>query len=110
MSTPIQSPQGAAAAPPTQPPRSRGPARLSQPTAAAPAVLVDTLPSGPPPQLLEEVHAAGALFDQLVARGYRLTFESGEGGALLHGPDGSAQRMTLADVVRLASGEVKVTG
>jgi|GEM_PF-7038491 len=73
-----------------------------------PAVVVDTVSAQPPPELLTEIEGAARLLDALESRGITVSF--GAGQAVLTAADGSTRRLSLAEAVRLAAGELQLEG
>jgi hypothetical protein len=55
-----------------QPPRAAAPAAAAQP--ASESVTVDTMPSTPPPEVLDAIGAAAKAYDRLTANGVQLHF------------------------------------
>jgi hypothetical protein len=75
MSSPITPPQGPAAtraATPTLP--SAASIAAAEPASAAPAVALDTLPTSPPREVLDQMESAAQIHDQLSAQGRELRF------------------------------------
>jgi len=84
--------------------RSARPAPPPQTTDAA--VLVDTIPPEPPAELLDQIAVAGQIWDRLTSRGTTISFS--QSGATVRTANGAERRLSLADVVRLASGELQL--
>ncbi|HST56905.1 MAG TPA: hypothetical protein VLJ42_13540 [Solirubrobacteraceae bacterium] len=120
MSSPILPPQG-----PFGPTASRLPAHTqggkrpaaSSPTQAAQAgahvgaaVSLDTFPSSPPAQVLDEIKAAGESYDRLQAHGRELCFspdeQSGELTIKVRDLDGNTLRtVSASEAVDIAAGK-----
>ncbi|MEA2449462.1 MAG: hypothetical protein QOG63_1394 [Thermoleophilaceae bacterium] len=58
-------------------------AKAAAPVQATAAVTVDTLPASPPPQVLEEMHAAAKVADTLHAQARELHFEAAGSGRVV---------------------------
>ncbi|HWX44137.1 MAG TPA: hypothetical protein VNY52_02320 [Solirubrobacteraceae bacterium] len=82
MSSPITPPQGAPAARPVLPLGMARPSVASpgaaKSTAAQPAVSLDTLPSSPPQEVLDQMAGAAQTYEQLSAQGRELRFARDE--------------------------------
>ncbi|MFI5005307.1 MAG: hypothetical protein ACHQE6_09875 [Solirubrobacterales bacterium] len=81
MSSPITSPQAPAARPvlPTEAARpSAGPPGAGAPSALEPAVSLDTLPSSPPQEVLDQMASAAQTHEALSAQGRELRFSRDE--------------------------------
>lgn len=78
MSSPIAAPQGSTSAPPLGEIRAGSPLASSQgaqrSAAAQSAVTLQTLPSSPPPEVLEQMAGAAQRYDELTAQGRELRF------------------------------------
>ncbi len=82
MSSPITPPQGPAAARPVLPTEAAGPSAAPQgagaPSALEPAVSLDTLPSSPPQEVLDQMASAAQTHEALSAQGRELRFSRDE--------------------------------
>lgn len=115
MSSLIQPPQGAAGAPAiSAPPRSgsnrRAPARSAASVSGEAPVSVDTVPTSPPPEVLEQVRAAGRAYERLQAQGLQVRYShdpsSRKTTATLLDRSGAVLRtLSPSEVVKLAEGE-----
>jgi hypothetical protein len=83
MSSPIAAPQGSNPVRPVAEIRAAGPlagAQSTQPSQASqsPAVSLQTLPSSPPPEVLDQMASAAQRYDELTAQGRELRFARDE--------------------------------
>lgn len=82
MSSPIAAPQGSTAPAPLGEIRAKSLLAASQGTqrsaATQPAVALQTLPSSPPPEVLEQMADAAQRYDELTAQGRELRFARDE--------------------------------
>lgn len=116
MSSLIQPSQGLSGAPATSAPPKPGSARRprTQPAATAAAkseapVSLDTVPSSPPPEVLEQVRAAGRAYEQLQSQGLEVRYShdpaSRKTTATLHDRSGALLRtLSPSEAVKLAQG------
>lgn len=114
MSSPILPPQGPTSSrPPLAPSASR---RLTSvnPSAATvgsePTVSVDTFPSSPPPEVLDQMAAAASAYESLRAQGHELHFSHDlQGGGIaieLHDREGNVVRnVSPSEALELAGGK-----
>lgn len=106
---PSQGPSGVPAPPPPKPGSSRrAPQAGSTPKSEAP-VSLDTIPTSPPPAVLEQVQAAGKSYEALKAQGFvvRYTHDSGsrKTTATLHDRSGAVVRtLSPSEAIELAAG------
>jgi hypothetical protein len=114
MSSPILPPQGPTSSrPPLAPSSSRHLTSVSPSAPAAgsePTVSVDTFPSSPPPEVLDQMAAAAATYESLRAQGHELHFghdpQSGRLAIELHDRDGNAVRdVSPSEALELAGGK-----
>ena len=110
--------------PVTPVPGSRGPSEPMSPAPAHPgdptgfaveleaverALTVDARTASPPPGLLEQVAAAGAVHDRLAAEGVHVSFSAANvgrpGAVMLQAADGSARSISLSEAGDIAAGK-----
>lgn len=83
----------------------------SPPTTAAgePSVYVDTFPTSPPPEVLDQVTAAGQVYEQLSSQGHALHFstddQSGETQIEVRDHSGNTLRtLSASEAIEIAAG------
>lgn len=107
---PSQGPSGVPAAPPPKPASSRRAAPQAAAMAKSEApVSLDTIPTTPPPAVLEQVDAAGRAYEGLKAQGFEVRYSHDAGSrrttATLHDRSGAAVRtLSPSEAVELAAG------
>ena len=115
MSSPIPPPQGLEGVIATQAPHTA--AGSGQPEAATaatviqgPSVQVDTIPSSPPAEVLQQITAAGRAYERLRAAGQEVHFSEGADGGLARAEirdlkTGAVRTLSAAEALELAAGE-----
>jgi len=84
-------------------------ASTTAPSAADDAVRVDTTPSQPPPEVMDQIASASAAYDRLTASGHRLHFDvdqsTGGVSIQLHGTQGNVLgTLSPSQVLDVAAG------
>jgi hypothetical protein len=113
MSSPILPPQGPISARTNLTPASSKRVSSTGPLAGAssgPPVSVDTFPSSPPPEVLDQMSAAANTYESLRAQGHELHFahdnQSGRIAIELHDRDGNSVRtVSPSEALEIAGGK-----
>ncbi len=114
MTSPILPPQGSSSTRPALAPGSSR--RISVPTSTAsagsvePTVSLDTFPSSPPPEVLDQIAATAQAFENLRSQGHELHFshdeQSGRATIELRDRDGNSLRaVSPSEALEIAAGK-----
>lgn len=114
MSSPILPPQGPGSTRPTFAPgasrRIGAPTSATRASAAEPTVSVDTFPSSPPPEVLDQIAATAQAYENLRSQGHELHFthdeQSGRARIELRDRDGNTVRaVSASEALEIAAGK-----